>query len=94
MSDKLLTEHHLEFLSLKGGCTGSSENATLLVITCPQGVNSVTVRVILYDSNLSMMLYERVTGAFPSVKVPSISMENGGVLERAKMGISIYGEKE
>ena len=21
---KLLTEHHLEFLSLKGGCTGSS----------------------------------------------------------------------
>ena len=25
MSFKLLTEHHLEFLSLKGGCTGSSE---------------------------------------------------------------------
>ena len=25
MSVKLLTEHHLEFLSLKGGCTGSSE---------------------------------------------------------------------
>ena len=31
---KLLTEHHLEFLSLKGGCRGSSENATLLEITC------------------------------------------------------------
>ena len=25
MNIKLLTEHHLEFLSLKGGCTGSSE---------------------------------------------------------------------
>ena len=25
MSVKLLTEHHLEFLSLKVGCTGSSE---------------------------------------------------------------------
>ena len=25
MSVKLLTEHHLEFLSLEGGCTGSSE---------------------------------------------------------------------
>ena len=25
MSVKLLTEHHLEFLSSKGGCTGSSE---------------------------------------------------------------------
>ena len=35
---KLLTEQHLEFLSLKGGCTGSSEyicrNATMLEITC------------------------------------------------------------
>ena len=28
---KLLTEHHLEFLSLKGGCTDSSES---LEITC------------------------------------------------------------
>ena len=26
MSVNLLTEHHLEFLSLKGGCTGSSES--------------------------------------------------------------------
>ena len=38
MSVKLLTEHHLEFLSLKRGCTGSSDstyvNMTLLEITC------------------------------------------------------------
>ena len=37
MTVKLLTEHHLEFLSL-GGCTGPSEstcqNATLFEITC------------------------------------------------------------
>ena len=26
MSLKLLTKYHLEFLSLKGGCTGSSES--------------------------------------------------------------------
>ena len=26
MSVKLLTEHYLEFLSLKGGCRGSSES--------------------------------------------------------------------
>ena len=26
MNVKLLTEHHLEFLSLKGGCTGLSES--------------------------------------------------------------------
>ena len=39
MSVKLLTEHRLEFVSLKGGCTGLSEstlvkNATLLEIIC------------------------------------------------------------
>ena len=40
MSVKLLTEHHLEFLSLKVGWTGSSEstlscqNTTLLEVTC------------------------------------------------------------
>ena len=35
MTVKLLTEHHLEFLSLKEGCRASSEqNATLLEITC------------------------------------------------------------
>ena len=27
MSVKLLTEHRLEFVSLKGGCTGSSESS-------------------------------------------------------------------
>ena len=39
MSVELLTEHHLEFLSLKGGCTGSSESTLVkmphcLEITC------------------------------------------------------------
>ena len=28
---RLLTEHHLEFLSLKGGCRGSSESTLSLV---------------------------------------------------------------
>ena len=34
MSVKLLSEHHLEVFSLKGGCIGTSESATLLEITC------------------------------------------------------------
>ena len=29
MIDKLLTEHHLEFLSIKGGCRGSSESTVV-----------------------------------------------------------------
>ena len=34
MSDKLLTEHHLEFLSLKGGCTGSSKSTLIKMPHC------------------------------------------------------------
>ena len=34
MSVKLLTEHHLEFLSLKGGCTGLSESALVKMPNC------------------------------------------------------------
>ena len=31
---KLLTEHHLEFLSLKGGCRGSSEPTLVRMSNC------------------------------------------------------------
>ena len=31
---KLLTEHHLEFLSLKGGCRGSSESRLVKMSNC------------------------------------------------------------
>ena len=31
---KLLTEHHLEFLSLKGGCRGSSEPTLVKMSNC------------------------------------------------------------
>ena len=34
MIDKLLTEHHLEFVSLKGGCRGSSESAHVKMPHC------------------------------------------------------------
>ena len=34
MTVKLLTEHHLEFLSLKGCCTGSSESTLVKMSNC------------------------------------------------------------
>ena len=36
MSVKLLTKQHLEVLSLKGGCTGSSESALVKMSNCWQ----------------------------------------------------------
>ena len=46
MSAKLLTEHHLEFLSLKGGCRGSSEPTLVKMISC-RGSNNDTRRELL-----------------------------------------------
>ena len=34
MNIKLLTKHHLEVLSLKGGCTGSSESTLIKMPHC------------------------------------------------------------
>ena len=34
MSVKLLTEHHFDFLNLKGGCTGSSESTLVKMPHC------------------------------------------------------------
>ena len=34
MTNKLLTEHHLEFLSLKGGCTGLSGSTHVKMPIC------------------------------------------------------------
>ena len=34
MSVKLLTEQHLEFISLKGGCTGSFESTLVKILHC------------------------------------------------------------
>ena len=52
---KLLTEHHLEFLSLKGGCRGSSEstcqNLKLLEISCCGSI-------IILHNNLYLVLVD------------------------------------
>ena len=60
---KLLTEHHLEFLSLKGGCRGSSEstlvnlNVKLLEILCR---GSIFIVITLQSVPLMHQVYECV----------------------------------
>ena len=55
MTVKLLTKHHLEFLSLKGGCTGSSES-TLDKIT--YYLNSAHRANTWFYANLICVLYD------------------------------------
>ena len=52
MTVKLLIEHHLKFLSLKGGCTGSSEST---LVKCHIVGNHmprfILVNLLLTDKN-------------------------------------------
>ena len=48
---KLLAEHHLEFLSLKGGCRGSSESTLVKISNCWKShaaAHIVTVFIVLF----------------------------------------------
>ena len=55
MSDKLLTEHHYEFLSFKGGCTGSSESTCVKMPHCSKAsvtahiTNLIKISLYLYN---------------------------------------------
>ena len=60
MTVKLLTEHHLEFLSVKGCCTGSSASILFKMPHCWK--SDVTADIFLffleldYDNGLSCLL--------------------------------------
>ena len=71
MSVKLLTEHHLEFLSLKGGYTGSSESthakmphclkshATAQIISVPSDPPVLTVGDIIATEETDLDIWQR-----------------------------------
>ena len=47
---KLLTEHHLEFLSLKGGCRGSSESTLVKMPHCWKSHALAQLSVLTYEN--------------------------------------------
>ena len=51
MSVKLLTEHHLEFQSLKGGCIGSSESTLVKIPHCYRNHMSGLIVVVGTQKN-------------------------------------------
>ena len=49
---KLLTEHHLEFLSLKGGCRGSSTQNAINYVKIPHCWKSHAMAQLLFFNAL------------------------------------------
>ena len=56
MTVKLLTEHHLEFLNFKGGCTGSSESTIVKIPYC--WTSHVTAHMMIISSLIYRVLIE------------------------------------
>ena len=52
MISKLLTEHHLEFLRIKGGCTGSSESTLVKMQHCWKSYATAQLKQVAPNSNL------------------------------------------
>ena len=70
-SVKLLTEHHFELLSLKGGCTGSSEST---LVKIPHCWKSHAAAYLFYISGAMLVFtQEPQTAARGSVATPTIS---------------------
>ena len=54
---KLLTEHHLEFLSFKGGCRGSSESTHVKISNCWK---SHTPAHIIFNRDCTVLFFSVV----------------------------------
>ena len=65
----LLFEHHLEFLSLEGGCTGlSSQNATLLEIGVQRYAKK---RIAIWKTRIAIHIAIHLVSLFLSITGPS-----------------------
>ena len=72
MSVKLLTEHNLEFLSLKGGCKGWSESTHVKMSNCWK--SHVTAHMsILLSSPITKSVFIVANGADPD-ETPHLSL--------------------
>ena len=94
MTLKLLTEHHLEFLSLKGGCTSSSESTLVKIPHCWK--SHVMAHICyLFDRDYEDIRCEEADKVIlERVKAgEQINLPNGKLLERL-LTIKIYRESK
>ena len=54
---KLLTEHHLEFLSLKAGCRGSSESTLVKMLNCWKSHAAAQIEHYVYTIQLFICVH-------------------------------------
>ena len=72
MSVKLLTEHHLEFLSLRGGCTGLSESTLAKMPHCWKSRVTAHLSFILWKVKYNIRIHQECEGGIEN-SVPRIT---------------------
>ena len=65
---KLLTEHHLEFLSLKGGCRGSSESTLVKMSNCWKS-HAVAQLLYIYSGECILWILIRIVAEAILIRV-------------------------
>ena len=86
MSVKLLTEHHLEFLSLKGGCTGSSVSALIKIPHCWKSHIVAQPRGRGFEPNLRLCVVSLSKNINPSLVLVQHRKTRPFITERLLMG--------
>ena len=81
MSVKLLTEHHLRFLSLKGGCTGSSESTLVKMPHCWKSHVTTQNFIILHPKVTFVLAYVAYSKAY----LPMFGLFNNTVIPEIKL---------
>ena len=62
MNIKLLNEHHLEFVSLKGGCTGSSESIHVKTPHCWKSHDTAHISSLCeLNSKFAFIIFQQTT---------------------------------
>ena len=75
MSVKLLTEHHLEFLTLKGGCTGSCESTHVKMPHCWKSHVTAQIFIIWPSGKIAQSFLLCWTKRLPELKVELLAQD-------------------
>ena len=84
MNIELLTEHHLEFLSLKGGCRGSSESTHVKKSNCWKSHVAAQMLLLLtrlFDLSLQKYIKECYIKANRELKIWEKKLTVGSYLK-------------
>ena len=80
LSVKLLTEHHLEFLSFKGGCTGLSESIHVKMPHCWKShVTAHNVKVRQFSTEYTINAFHKHAYSIKEKSICDPSREKGRV---------------